>query len=120
MRLLVLVERSLPSITSGVESADWQLSPEGVRRCGPLAVALARYLPAVISCSAEPKAEQTARLVGGRLGASPNMVPGLHEHDVHWRRVAPPYRAAAATVPPRGRTGHAAATRQRPMCGTLM
>jgi hypothetical protein len=54
---LVLVERSLPSITSGVESADWQLSPEGVRRCGPLAVALARYLPAVISCSAEPKAE---------------------------------------------------------------
>lgn len=81
MRRLVLVKHALPVVSASAASADWVLSAEGVRQCGPLADALATYLPATLSSSAEAKAERTARLVGERLGLAPRVVPGLQEHD---------------------------------------
>jgi broad specificity phosphatase PhoE len=81
MRTLVLVKHSLPQMREGMDAADWQLSPEGVRYCDALAKALAGYLPAALYCSAEPKAHETARLAGERLGLIPTTVADLHEHD---------------------------------------
>lgn len=80
-RRLVLVKHSLPEVHAAADSADWVLSAEGVRRCEALAEALGGYMPAEMYCSAEPKAERTARLVGARLGIRPTVAPGLHEHD---------------------------------------
>ncbi len=81
MRHLILVRHSLPEIDPALPSHLWPLSPEGRRRCRPLADALAVYRPAIIACSFEPKARETAALVGAHLGIGYEAVEGLHEHE---------------------------------------
>lgn len=81
MRSVVLVKHSLPEVIAGVPAREWRLSAEGRRRCEPLATALASYEPAHILASEEPKAADTARLVGDRLRVGVQVVAGLHEHD---------------------------------------
>lgn len=70
----------MPVIEVAVPAERWVLSDEGRRRCSPLDDRLAPYRPEVIVCSEEPKATETASIVGERLGVPVNSHPSLHEH----------------------------------------
>ena len=81
MRKLVLVRHSLPRMVTGVPANQWHLSPEGRRRCTPLAGRLSAYgLGAVIS-SQESKAVETGQIVSRTLGLPFETAPNLHEHE---------------------------------------
>jgi broad specificity phosphatase PhoE len=75
------VKHSLPEIEPGVLSDRWRLSAEGRRRCGPLAEQLAIYQPAALVASREPKATETAALIGKRIGLPYETAEGLEEND---------------------------------------
>lgn len=78
---VILVRHSLPELDSSVPAREWHLSAVGRRRCRPLAQRLAAYGPAVIVSSEEPKAVETAEIVGQVLDLPTGAAPGLHEHD---------------------------------------
>lgn len=72
----------MPVPAANVPPAEWTLSEEGRRSCGPLADRLAQRLEghlARLYASREPKAAETARRVGLRLGLPVELVDGLHE-----------------------------------------
>jgi broad specificity phosphatase PhoE len=80
-RRLLLVKHSLPEPIAGIDARDWHLSDEGRRRSVLLADRLAPFAPMAIFTSQEPKARETAELVGLALGISVEAFSGLHEHD---------------------------------------
>ena len=80
-RKLILVKHSLPDVDPSQPASRWLLSDEGRLRCLPLADRLARYRPAHIATSSEPKAIATAEIVSDRLGTPFEVTEGLHEHD---------------------------------------
>ena len=65
---MLLVRHSVPEVDPAQSAEAWPLSEEGRRRCGPLAVRLAVHEPTAIVSSTEPKARETAELVGTELG----------------------------------------------------
>jgi broad specificity phosphatase PhoE len=77
---LLLVKHSLPRIEQGLPAFEWRLGEEGRARCGPLAELLARHSPQLLAASTEPKARETAELVGARLGLETTLSDGLREH----------------------------------------
>ncbi|HYN87299.1 MAG TPA: histidine phosphatase family protein [Ardenticatenaceae bacterium] len=81
MPSLILIKHSLPEIVPGVPASQWRLSEEGHRRCHALARQLAAYQPQVLVSSVEPKAVETAQIVGADLGLSVETAEGLHEHE---------------------------------------
>lgn len=83
MTHLILVKHSLPAIIPDLPAAQWQLSAAGRARCHLLATALAAYRPELLVTSSEPKAVETAAIVGSRLGLDYVVATGLHEHDRH-------------------------------------
>jgi broad specificity phosphatase PhoE len=78
---LVLVKHSLPAVLATVPAPEWRLSAKGVARCTALAVRLSAFDARAIASSVEPKAVETATLVGQRLGLPVDLVDGLQEHD---------------------------------------
>ncbi len=80
-RLLILVKHAMPDIKPEHAASTWTLSDAGRASCGSLADALARYGPALIVSSAEPKARETADLIGTRLAIPVKVANNLHEHD---------------------------------------
>jgi broad specificity phosphatase PhoE len=78
---LLLVKHSLPEIEEQVPASQWHLSARGRRSCWPLAEELAPYAPDLLVCSLEPKAVETAQIVGDQLGIPVRPLPGLHEHE---------------------------------------
>lgn len=78
---LLLIRHSAPEIVPGAPARDWRLSAEGRRRCDALARRVAAYAPRVLVTSVEPKARETAELVGARLGMPVETAAGLHEHE---------------------------------------
>lgn len=81
MRSLLLIKHSLPEIDPTVPASRWRLSEIGRLRCQPLAERLADYGIGALVTSVEPKAVETATIVGDRLGLVPDIVEGLHEHE---------------------------------------
>ena len=81
MRKLVLVKHSLPEIDPTVAASRWHLSEVGRLRCHSLAERLADYDIGAVVSSMEPKAVETATIVGERLGLAHDIVEGLHEHE---------------------------------------
>lgn len=81
MSYLVLVKHSEPTILASVPAPSWHLSPTGISRCAALADRLGAFATRSIATSVEPKAVETATLVGERLGLTVELVEGLHEHD---------------------------------------
>ncbi len=77
---LILVKHAHSQVNPATPPRTWSLSAEGRRRCAPLAEKLKPYAPAALVSSDEPKARQTAELVGAALGLAPSIVPNLHEH----------------------------------------
>lgn len=87
----LLVKHSLPAIDPGRPAREWRLSAEGLRRCAPLAAALAEYAPRAVVTSVEPKARETGAAVAAALGLPLEAFAGLHEND----RLGLPYLPAA-------------------------
>ena len=86
MRKLVLVRHSQPQIERDEPAAEWRLSELGRRRAGSMAARLGGYRANVIWSSREPKAVETAEIVGSALGVPIHIEAGLEEHR---RRNAP-------------------------------
>ncbi len=78
---LILVKHAAPDIDGSRPPAEWVLSPDGRTRSLELADRLTRHAPASLFCSEEPKAVETAEVVGSRLHLSARAVPGLQEND---------------------------------------
>lgn len=81
MTRLVLVKHSAPTVLASVPAPEWHLSPTGIERCVGLADRLRAFAPRSIDTSAEPKAVETATIVGERLGLPVDVTLDLHEHD---------------------------------------
>jgi broad specificity phosphatase PhoE len=81
MRTIVLVKHAKPEQIPGAPSHDWPLSAAGREMCLPLAERLGKYSPAAIVSSSEPKALQTAAIIGEKFATTVEVVDGLHEHD---------------------------------------
>jgi broad specificity phosphatase PhoE len=85
--VLLLVRHSVPEIDPARPAEEWHLSDEGRARCGRLPARLAAYGPAAIVSSTEPKARETAELVGAELGLDVREADGLREtarRTVRW------------------------------------
>lgn len=80
MRKLVLVRHSQPRIEPDVPAAEWRLSELGRRRAESMAARLRDYGANRIWCSREPKAVETAEIVGSTLGLPTRIRDGLEEH----------------------------------------
>lgn len=80
-RFLLLIRHAAPAFVPGVPAREWRLSKEGRRGGELLASRVAAYDPALVVSSVEPKAHETAELLGGRLGVPVVTAPGLHEHE---------------------------------------
>lgn len=78
--LLILARHSLPEIEKDRPAHEWKLSDEGRSRAERLADDLARYRPAGLFSSPEPKALETAQILSKRLDVPVSVVDGLHEH----------------------------------------
>ncbi|MBI3521517.1 MAG: histidine phosphatase family protein [Chloroflexi bacterium] len=78
---LVLVKHSHPHIEPDVPAAGWRLDDEGHARAVRLASRLRTFTARRIVTSIEPKAHETADIVGRELGLPVEPVRGLHEHD---------------------------------------
>ena len=81
MARLVLVKHAPPEVTPAVVSPRWVLSAEGRGQCDWLASELADLGVAQLYASLEPKALETAALVGVRLGLDVRPRLDLHEND---------------------------------------
>ncbi len=77
---LVLIKHSLPEARPGEPPSTWSLSDEGRRRCATLAERLRPLELKRILASREPKATETARLLGAARGLPVEVREGLHEH----------------------------------------
>jgi broad specificity phosphatase PhoE len=78
---LVLVKHAPPEITPSVASPRWVLSEEGRGRCDWLAAQLADLGVVELYASLEPKALETAALVGVHLGLEVRPRRDLQEND---------------------------------------
>ncbi len=81
MRKLILIKHASPLVVPGTPPEKWKLSDKGRESCDPLAEAIRPHAPAVIVASEEPKAKETAEILGQRLGVIVETAAGLHEHD---------------------------------------
>src|SRR5205085_1642330 len=81
MPKLILIKHARPMVDPSVSAEQWRLSDEGREKCRPLADALRAYdFPEIIS-STEPKAIETARILGQALAKPTRTADGLVEHD---------------------------------------
>ncbi len=83
VRKLVLVRHSQPRIERDVPAATWRLSKLGRRRAESIAVGLRDYRANLIWCSGEPKAVETAEIIGHALDVPIRVKDGLKEHQRH-------------------------------------
>ena len=81
MRKLILIKHARPQQVEGVPPERWGLSAEGREACRALAELVRPLGPAAIATSTEPKAEETARMLGEILGVPIESDAGLCEHD---------------------------------------
>lgn len=80
---LILVKHSQPDIVETLSAHEWNLSESGRSRAALLAHVLKPYQAEVLVSSVEPKARQTAEILGESLNLKVQIAEGLHEHDRH-------------------------------------
>jgi len=81
MRKLILIKHAKPEVVPAVASDLWKLGAEGRAACGPLAEKIRALAPVAIYTSTEPKARETAEIIGEALGVPVHPTEDLHEHD---------------------------------------
>lgn len=81
MRKLILIKHARPQVDPNVSSEHWKLSEEGRAACQPLAQDLRGYDFASIVSSSEPKALETAQIIGQVLSKPVRTANDLFEHD---------------------------------------
>src|SRR5687768_11730602 len=83
MRKLILIKHAAPLVIPGTPPEKWTLSDKGRESIPALAEAVRAHAPGTIIASEEPKACETAELLGQQLGGGVPVetAPGLHEHD---------------------------------------
>jgi broad specificity phosphatase PhoE len=81
MAKLILIKHAKPLVDPTKSSEQWKLSEEGRKQCEVLADAIAEHAPSVIFSSTEPKAVETAAILGQRLGVPCESAGDLGEHD---------------------------------------
>jgi broad specificity phosphatase PhoE len=81
MRKLILIKHAKPLVDPSKASDLWGLSDEGREQARALATRIAPHNVAIMVSSEEPKAAQTAEIVGGELKITVETAPDLHEHD---------------------------------------
>jgi broad specificity phosphatase PhoE len=80
-KYLILVKHSLPEVAEDRPAREWKLSNDGRTRAERLAEQLRTFKPEVTVSSEEPKAKETAEIVGRLLQLEVHVVPHLGEHD---------------------------------------
>lgn len=78
---LILVKHAAPLVVEHLPSSRWVLSESGKQQCEDLYSRLARYRPAIIYSSEEPKAVQTGEILASRLDVPFSPRRGLQEND---------------------------------------
>ena len=81
MRRLILIKHARPQVDPQVPSERWILGEEGRAGAARLADRLRSYSFTRMVASREPKAVQTARIVGDALGRPVEEANDLFEHD---------------------------------------
>ena len=100
MPKLILVRHATPETDPCVLPTQWPLSDAGRQSCAVLSRELAPFFPAVLVCSREAKAVETAALLGRELKVSYKALAGLQEHarnSVGWLS-EDDYRAGLAAL----------------------
>jgi broad specificity phosphatase PhoE len=80
-RTLLLCKHGHPDILPDVPAPQWPLSDEGRAASAELATRLAVFAPVAIACSTEPKARETAQVIGTTLNLIPQASDLLCEQD---------------------------------------
>lgn len=80
-RRLILIKHARPAVEADVAPEEWVLSEAGKVASATLAERLRPMGVGAVYCSFEPKAEETARIVGEKLGVRVEAAEGLEEHD---------------------------------------
>jgi len=81
MRHLILVKHARPQVDPAVSSEEWTLGADGREGAGRLAERLRGYHFARLFCSSEPKAAETAKVIGRALQRPVEEAHDLFEHD---------------------------------------
>ncbi|SDJ79877.1 histidine phosphatase family protein [Sediminibacillus albus] len=83
---LILIKHSKPTISSSIPSCEWTLSEEGINKARLLATPLRNFLFNTVYSSIEPKAIETAEIIGKELNKQVDIRQGIHEHERHKHR----------------------------------
>jgi broad specificity phosphatase PhoE len=81
MRHLILIKHARPQVDPSISSEEWTLGDEGRAGAARLVERLRGYDFARLFCSSEPKAAQTAAVIGHGLGRPVEQANDLFEHD---------------------------------------
>jgi broad specificity phosphatase PhoE len=81
MAHLVMIRHSIPEKDTSVPANQWRLSHAGREACKALVKEIEPYAPTIMISSMEPKAIETAQILGRQLGIPNEIAAGLHEHD---------------------------------------
>jgi broad specificity phosphatase PhoE len=80
-RTLIFVRHAKSRVEPALPPEEWSLSPAGEDGAAAIAPMLARHRPGRLIGSPEPKAKQTAEILGRCLGVDVEIADGLREHD---------------------------------------
>jgi broad specificity phosphatase PhoE len=78
---IVLVKHAQPVLDAAVPPRDWHLGAEGAQQAARLARRLEQFVPFALASSREPKALETADIVGLELNVPMEVIDGLEEFD---------------------------------------
>jgi len=78
---LLLIRHSQSQPEPETPAKNWELSPEGRRRCVELASKVEAYAPGQVISSCEPKAAQTGQIIADILNIPFSTAENLHEHE---------------------------------------
>ncbi len=78
---LLLVKHAAPLICPDVPAHQWHLAQGGIEKASQMASVLQTHTPQALASSREPKANETAAIIGDRLGLPVEIISGLHEHE---------------------------------------
>lgn len=79
-RTLVLVRHAQPEMRADRPASRWTLAPRGREQAAETAGRIGAHRPGIVASSPQPKAVETARILGAARALEPRIVAGLEEH----------------------------------------